>query len=384
VSIRVLHIVDSDQRRGAEVFASELTSVLKGQPVDQHVVTLASTTTGGLDFSVQTSALPNGGPVLPLLKIDLRILFGLWRLIRRMNPDIIQGHGGDTLKYAAVATVGHSARLVQRAIGSPPEWVRRGPRRLAYAFILSRSVRIVAVAESVRCDIIDVFRVPAERVVVIPSACGPARIAATAGREAIRARLGIPVDASVIISLGALTWEKDPLSHVEVTASLIRGDSECRHLIVGDGPLRATIEGRIRDLAIESRVMMLGTRDDIGDLLAASDVMLLASRIEGMPAAVIEAGFAGVPVVAFSVAGVGEVILDGVTGFLVPPGDIKGLVSAIKGLLDDRDLRQTMSEAARRWTLGNYDIETVGPKYFELYKDVLHGRVKDPNSRSGE
>jgi glycosyltransferase involved in cell wall biosynthesis len=130
---------------------------------------------------------------------------------------------------------------------------------------------------------------------------------------------------------------------------------------------------------------VLGSRDDVGDLLAASDVMLLASRIdgmEGMPAAVIEAGFAGVPVVAFAVAGVGEVILDQVTGYLVAPGDITGLVSAIEQILDDRNLSQTMSEAARRWTLANYDIGRVGQRYFELYEDLLKVSVTEANRRT--
>ena len=379
VTMRLLHVVDSDQRRGGEVFASELTSVLGRHDVDQHVVVLTSSTTGGIDFTVGTSALPSGGPVLPFVKLDLRMLLGLWRLIRQVNPDIIQGHGGDTFKYTAAAAVGHPARLVQRAIGAPPEWVRRGPRRLAYAFILSRSARIIAVAESVRSDIINVFRIPAERVVMIPSACEPARIAPKTDREAVRSGLGIPVDAPVIISLGALTWEKNPLAHVEVSACVLHDNPECRHLIVGEGPLRSAVEARIRELRIESRVMLLGSRADIGDLLGASDVMLLASRIEGMPAAIIEAGFAGLPVVAFAVAGVGEVILDQVTGYLVAPGEIKGLVLAIERLLEDRDLMRTMSEAGRRWTLANYDIGTVGPKYFELYEDLLKVRLKETN-----
>ncbi|HEX6393024.1 MAG TPA: glycosyltransferase [Acidimicrobiales bacterium] len=203
-------------------------------------------------------------------------------------------------------------------------------------------------------------------------------------RDVIRARLGIPVNAPVIISLGALTWEKDPLEHVEVTACLIHDEPECRHLIVGDGPLRAEVEARIRDLAIGDRVLMLGSREDVGDLLAASDVMLLASRIEGMPASVIEAGFAGVPVVAFSVAGVSEVVLDRVTGYLVPPGDRKGLVSGISRLIGDRRLRQTMSESARRWISARYDIGAIGPKYLEQYEYLLEQQRKDSTIRKGD
>jgi glycosyltransferase involved in cell wall biosynthesis len=372
--MRLLHVVDSDQRRGAETFAAELVLQIGRRGVDQHVVMLASPSNDGVDLGVHTSVLRSGGPTVPFLKLDLRILLGLSQVIRSTRPDVIQAHGGDTLKYTAAATLGHRTRLVQRFIGSPPEWVRTGPRRLAYAFILSRASRIIAVSESVRSDVIDIFGVAADRVVVIPSGSDARRTTPSVDRDSVRENLHIPPEAPVLISLGALTWEKDPLAHLEVAASVLRSYPECRHLIVGDGPLRPIVEARVHELGIDKRVMMLGYRHDVGNLLAASDVMLLASRVdgmEGMPAAVIEAGFAGVPVVAYSLAGLGEVIVDGVTGCLVRPGDLNGLVSAVGRLLGDAKLRETMGNSARQRTLPNYEIGIIAPKYFALYDELL-------------
>ena len=82
--------------------------------------------------------------------------------------------------------------------------------------------------------------------------------------------------------------------------------------------------------------MLLGARDDVPDLLAASDVLLLASRTEGMPACVIEAGIAGVPVAGYALSGVPEAVVSGETGLLVPPGDRDALVEAVDTLIGDR------------------------------------------------
>ncbi|MGH9292818.1 MAG: glycosyltransferase [Acidimicrobiales bacterium] len=373
MTLRLMHVVDSDQRRGAELFAADLISDLQGREVDQRVAVLTGTPADRLNFQAPTSLLPTGGPMIPGLKLDARTMLGLRRLIRDAKPDIIQAHGGDTLKYTAVATLGCQTRLVQRAIGSPRQDARVGARRFAYGCIFSRSQRIVAVAESVRSEMIDVFRVRADRVVVIPNACDVTRLRPTTDSETTRTRLNVPLDAPVILSLGALTWEKDPLEHLEVTACLARSSPACHHLIVGEGPLRSAVELRIKELGINDRVTMLGQRGDVGDLLAASDVMLLASRIEGMPGVVIEAGLAGLPVVAYSVAGVSEIIRDGTTGYLVPAGDRNALVAHIQSLLADSPHRVAMGEAARLRNLANFEIGVVGPKYFDLYQKLLEG-----------
>jgi glycosyltransferase involved in cell wall biosynthesis len=227
------------------------------------------------------------------------------------------------------------------------------------------------VAETVRNDIVETFGVPPERVVMIPTARDAGLVSPKIGRLAIRKELGIPPEVPVIISLGALTWEKDPLAHLEVTATVLRSFPECRHLVVGEGPLRSAVEERLRELSLQGRVLMLGPRQDVGDLLAASDVMLLASRIEGMPGAVIEAGFAGLPVAAYSVAGVPELIVDGVTGHLVAPGDIDDLSSRVVQLLENEDMRRAFGNAARERSLDKFEIGVIAPRYFALYESLL-------------
>ena len=177
-------------------------------------------------------------------------------------------------------------------------------------------------------------------------------------------------EATVVLSLGALSWEKDPLGHLAVTAPLLRERPQTVHLFAGDGPLRPDLEAAARREGLESRVHVLGSRADVGDLLAASDLMLFASRTEGMPASVIEAGVAGLPVIGVALTGVPEVVEDGVTGLLVAPGDHDGLRTAVGRLPDDPWLRASMGDAARLRCRDRHGIAAVAAAYRGVYEEL--------------
>jgi glycosyltransferase involved in cell wall biosynthesis len=185
--------------------------------------------------------------------------------------------------------------------------------------------------------------------------------------------LGIRDDAVVTLSMGALSWEKDPLVQLEAAARVLLNFSKSVHVFVGDGPMRGQLEGEIRQQGLWGRCRVLGERSDVGDLFAASDVFLFASRpdgMEGMPATVIEAGMAGVPVAGYSVAGVSEVVEHGLTGLLAPRRDVNALTRHLMELVGDKDRRRAMGEAARAHCR-RFHIEAIAPRYLTLYSDVL-------------
>jgi glycosyltransferase involved in cell wall biosynthesis len=372
MSVRVLHVVDSERRRGAEIFASGLVRALNERDVEQHVVVLDGAGEPAVRYVAPTTRLPSEGRTLPGLRVRVATARALRRIVDEWAPDIVQAHGGDTIKYSALAMRKSGARLVLRAIGSPPAWVRRGPRRAVYGHLMRRATCVVAVAEAVRREVADLFRVPPAKVVTIPTGREADRVRPRAGRSATRRALGIEPKAPVMISLGALTWEKDPVAHVDVMARVVRGGRpDAMHLIVGDGPLRPEVESAVRERGLEERVIVAGSRDDVGDLLAASDVMLVASGIEGMPGCAIEAGFAGLPVVAHDVAGVSEVVVDGVTGFLVRPPNLEALTERVLTLFGDAEARRRMGREGRRRCIGRFDMETIAPLYAQLYESLM-------------
>jgi glycosyltransferase involved in cell wall biosynthesis len=363
--MRILHLIATGQRRGAEVFAADLVAALAAGDLDQRVAVLHGAPPWAVDFAAPTLAL--GGR---LGAFHPGVLVRLRRLLRDWPPDLVQAHGGQPLKYAAFARGRRCPPIVYRRIGSV-SWLSSRPRRILYRRLAQRASRVVAVAESVREESLAAFGLPAARVVTIPNGVDPRRLRPVRGRAATRAALGIAPDAVVVLSLGALTWEKDPVGHLETTAALLRRRPTAVHLFAGDGPLRAQLVAAAAGHAVQGQLQALGSRGDVGDLLAASDVVLFASRTEGMPASVIEAGMAGLPVAGMALTGVPEVVEGGVTGLLVAPGDRDGLRTAVERLLDDGSLRAAMGAAARERCLDRHAIAVIAAAYRDLYEEVI-------------
>ena len=362
--MRILHLIATGQRRGAEVFASDLIAALDAPDLDQRVAVLHGDPPWAVRFGVPAAAL--GARPRPL---HAGAVLALRRLLRGWRPDLVTAHGGEPLKYAALATAAGPAPIVYRRIGSV-SWLANGPRRALYGRLVRRADRVVAVAESVRDETVAAFGLAPDRVVTIPNGVDPGRVAPDRGRAATRAALGVAPEAAVVLSLGALTWEKDPLGHLAVTAPLLRRRPQAVHLFAGAGPLRAELEAAAVREGLGGRVLVLGSRGDVGDLLAASDLMLFASRTEGMPASLIEAGMAGLPVAGTALTGVPEVVETGVTGLLVRPGDQAGLAAAVERLVDDGGLRASLGAAARARCLERHGIAGIAAAYRDLYGEV--------------
>lgn len=363
-------MVATAQRRGAEVFASDLVRWLAAAGVSQRVAVVRGSDGAAVTFEAPTTVLPRSRLVGPRLPGDPRTLLGLRRLVRAWGPDVVQAHGGEALKYAVPAAGGRATGVVYRRIGSAHPSTTAGLRRAAYGFLIRRAARVVAVAEAVRRETMAVFRVPGARVATIPNAVDEGRLRPARGRRDTREALGLAPDAPVVLSVGALTWEKDPLAQLGVAARVGRARPDAVCVMVGDGPLRARVEGAVRDRGLSGRVVLLGARADVADLLAASDVLVLASRTEGMPASVIEAGMLGLPVAAYAVGGVAEVVEDGATGLLAPPGDAEALARCLVTLLEGDGARVAMGRAARERCRARFRIDAVAPRYLALYEEL--------------
>jgi glycosyltransferase involved in cell wall biosynthesis len=367
---RVLHVIATMQRRGGELFASDLIRWLNGVGFSQRALVLHQPNGMRIDYEVPTEVLGVDGWRAPGVHTSVPGLIALRRMIRSFDPDVVQAHGGEAFKYLVLSGVALGRPVVYRRIGAAPSWISRGPRRVAHGVLMNRAAKVVAVAEFVRRETVQLFGVPPAKVRTIPNAVNPARVKPSMARRAAREALKIPPTAPVILSVGAMTWEKDPLGQLAITARVLRELPEVIHLFVGDGPLRAEAEGTARALRIDESVRFLGSRDDVPDLMIASDVLLLASTVEGMPGGAIEAGMVGLPVAAYGVAGIPEVVVEGVTGRLAPPGDQTRLATCLVDLLRSPSQGRQMGLAARERCLELFGIEAVAPKYAELYREL--------------
>jgi L-malate glycosyltransferase len=374
--VRVLHIIATDQRRGAEVFAADLVQVLADAGVSQRVATLRGDGLARLRYAVPNAKLPWGGGTIPGVGLDVRTVRGLVRAVREWRPDILQAHGGEALKYGLVASAGRSIPIIYRRIGGSPSWITRGVRRIVYGRLFRATARIVALAEFVRAETLATFQIPGDHVITIPNAVDGKRMEITRDRVGVRRDLEVPADAPVLLSVCALTWEKDPMVHLDVSSRVLARVSNAHHLVVGDGPMRREVEQAAGRLGLNGRIHVLGARSDVAELMAASDALLFASRsdgMEGLPTVLIEAGMAGLPAVAYDVAGVGEVVVHGESGLLVPWGDREGLSAGVISVMTEPGFRTNLGDNARAVCREHFDIRTVAPRYLRLYEEVLAG-----------
>jgi glycosyltransferase involved in cell wall biosynthesis len=151
-----------------------------------------------------------------------------------------------------------------------------------------------------------------------------------------------------VVCVAGFRAEKDHGSLLRAFATVVAEHPAARLRLVGDGPERPAAEALTRELGIEPSVEFLGDRDDVAELLAGSDVLVLASyAIENLPFAVLEAMAVGLPVVATDVGALAELVDDGVTGWLVPPRDTAALATALGRLVADPERARAMGRAGR-------------------------------------
>ena len=315
---------------------------------------------------------PNRYFVRPIqLHNDIRALGPVFRAIRQFQPDLVSAHS---------TKAGYAARLLCALLGVKPvlftahgwaftEGRSEGARkRLALAERLAARVtsKIICVSKHDR-ELALRFQVgKPEQLVTVHNGMDPSPLLAARG-HCIRSELGLG-RAPVITFVGRLAPPKDPLTLLHACRML---PGNFRVLLVGEGELRDSVTDYAQRNGLVSKVLLTGERDDIPEILAASDIFVLPSDWEGLPLTIIEAMMAGLPVAATRVGGVPELVEDGVTGYLVPPQDSHALAEALRKLLADPALRRRMGKAGRRRALEQFSLDRMLRETQAVYESVL-------------
>lgn len=341
-----LHVISSNARRGAEVFAVELSAALESDC--RGTVVAISESQAASTLNVET----------------LGARWNSWGTLRRLRSamaqaSVVVAHGSVTLPACVLAGLGLGVPIVYKNIGDPWFWATSLRRRLQTSVLLRRVKFIAALSPGAARAAMECWRVDPSKVVVTGGGRDPhAYHPPTAPeRDAARRDLMIGPDEAVVLYLGALAPEKRPQLAVEVAEHL----PEAIVLIAGDGPLRTEVEQL--SVCMDGRVRVLGARSDTSTLFHASDVLLLTSASEGLPGVIIEAGLSGLPAVAADVGFVRDVTLDGVTGVIVASDDPADFAAGIRQAISDRD---AMGTAARTHCLDLFDVSVARQRWLEL------------------
>jgi glycosyltransferase involved in cell wall biosynthesis len=379
--MKILQVVQKPQRRGAEIFAGQLSGQLESMGHSVRTAYLyPHQGKNGLRVNSDDSLL-DGREEHYLEKvpgIHFSLLGRLSRVIGDWQPDVVQVNGGRTLKYGAAAATTHRRTpwvLIYRSIGQPGNWVRGGLHRKFYSrFIMPRVDGIVAVSAATQRALGELYDLSAP-IVHIPRAVDPRSLVPMSTRAEIRRLARTPHDAPVVLYVGSLTNEKRLDRLIRIAANVTRSLPALRIWIVGEGPNRVELETQARDLSIHSGVRFLGVRDDVASYMNAADVLALTSDTEGMPGVVLEAGILRRTVVATRVGGVSECVLHEQTGLVVERNDEDGFAQSLLDILQRPDRLRTLGDAAAKWIESHFTIGRIADQYEDFYESVRSQRT---------
>jgi glycosyltransferase involved in cell wall biosynthesis len=347
--------------------------------VGEQMLLLATELSGVVDAGV--AARPETGLTGRAARVGLRVTAldpgdpaAFVCRLQQLRTEILHVHAG-------IGWEGHELARLGREAGVPvvlrtehlPYLLTDPDQRRDHAAGCALVDRVICVSESAAESFRDAG-IDAARIVTIRN--GIRALPATQSRREMRRNLGIEDDAPVLLTVARFTEQKGHRVLLDAVPDLLAIHPGLRALLVGTGPLANEIAAMVRDRGHADTVRLLGRRGDVADLMAAADMLVLASFFEGLPLVVLEAMAAGLPVVATRVGGTLEAVEDGVTGWLVPAGDGPALAGAIARALADRASLRRAGEAGRRRFDQRFQASRMAEETFRVYNAHAGDRMR--------
>lgn len=299
---------------------------------------------------------------------DLRAFFSLIAMIRRERPDVVHTHTAKAGVLGRLATIlsGSKALRVHTFHGHLLHGYFAGWKvRLVIAiekYLATKTDVLVAVGNQVKDDLLAAGIGRADQYkVFFPGLPAPAEIDISTARQ----NLGLNQDALYCTFVGRLTQIKRPDRLLDVAAACVARGLDLRFLIAGEGELFESSKARSERENLP--VTFLGWRSDIDQLFAASDMAILTSDNEGIPLTLIQAAFAGIPIVATKVGSIADIVVDGETGFLTAPQP-GAMASALSALVTDDDLRFELGSVGKAHAQRYFSLEKSLTDHSSLYE----------------
>lgn len=311
-------------------------------------------------------------------KFDLGAIFRLYRLLRKLKPNVIQ-----TRLFAA--------DLAGRVLG----WLQKVPyviteirtvyhggfgRYLLFKLTEPLADMTLFVSKAAAERFIELKILPPGKARVIYNGLNPGDFPVARGLEDKKRRreeLGLPVDGALLLAVGSLTVHKGYSNLLRAIRDL-PGQFAWHLVIAGSGPLADELWSEVRVLGLSEVVTFLGRSDRVPELIAAADLLVLSSMWEGLPGVVMEAMAGALPVVATDVGGTPELVEEGKTGYLVPPNDSEALRIALEKVLSlSEEERLQWGQAGRRRVEKSFSADRMAAGYEAIYRELLDDREKN-------
>jgi len=355
----IFQLIQKPQKRGAEIFAAQLSEKLKGLG---HEVVLISLFEGVTD-------LPFSGEILhlnrPISKrwIDFRAWKKFAQLVKDRQPDLIQCNAGDTLKFVILSKIifGWKVPVVARNASMVSQYVKNDLVKWINKWLYRHTNAIISVSEHSKVDLIKLFPEVAFKTKVIPIGIEPILVKEVEWQ-------GGHTASTHIIHVGGFTFEKNHVGLLRIFKNFLLSKPQSHLHLLGDGPKKSEIQQLAKTLQISDNISFYGFVSNPLDYISKANALVLPSIIEGLPGVILEAMYSKTPVIAYNVGGIGEVVTDK-TGFLIEKNDEVGFLNAMLAL-EHYSYKEQLLETAYEMVIKNYHNEILAKSFLGAYLEV--------------
>lgn len=364
--MRIAIVIDSLIRGGAERQALYSARELSRRGCDVEVVYYHDAPSGydkAMAGGAKFTFLPKNGTYL-------RFFFRLRQYLKQGRFDIVHAYKNSAGVYACTAAALAGVPVI---FGSYRWHYQLSGRvaRLGHRLMNGLITGWIANSKAIAKSLVKGIGADPKRIFVVYNGIDPAAFRSGLTASQARRNLGLPEEAGVVSIIGRLRPEKNHAMFLRMAARVSSERADTRFLVIGDGPMEEQLLRQAVSLGIEDVVYFLGIRTDIGDLLAATDVSVLTSPLEGLANSLVEAMSAGVPVISTDYPGVDEVFDDGKEGFVVPLDDEGRMAARVLALLKDAPLRERMGALGAQKVSERFGMEAMANSLLGVYQQCF-------------
>lgn len=361
--MKIFQLIQRPQSRGVEIFTAQLCESLSQRGHEVFMISL---------FHGEHS-LPFSGPQIHLA-LDPSRRFWDWKawksfshLVEREKPDIIQANAADTLKFVVFSKMlfRWKVPVIFRNASLISQYIKGFGKKKFNQFLLERVDGVVSVSEASQNDMQSLFSLKSPKLRVI-----------SIGIEVEKfCDIHLKKGGAELVHIGGFTFEKNHWELLSIFQLLLQKNPNLKLKLIGSGPLAEKINEVVIDRGLERNVLMLGSLSSPFKDLSSNSILVLPSKIEGLPAVILEAMALKIPVVAYGVGGIPEVLKNGETGWCIAPNNSQAFVQAIQEVLRMKESsKQQILDQAHNLVLTHYSLPQITQKFEDFYKYLL-GRI---------